>query len=70
MSSTVLAVEVSRNPDPDRRRDAEALLLFANEVVVPNSGEGDRWPVPKRVARRYSSPRTTDCCVMPDEIPD
>ena len=42
VSSTVLTVEVSRNPDPDRRRDAEALLLFANEVVVPKSREADR----------------------------
>jgi predicted nucleic acid-binding protein len=42
VSSTVLSIEVSRNPDPDRRRDAEALLLFANEIVVPKSGEADR----------------------------
>lgn len=33
---------MSRNPDPDRRRDAEALLLFANDIVVPKSVEADR----------------------------
>lgn len=42
VSSTVLNIEVSRNPDPDRRREAEALLSFANEVVVPRSAEADR----------------------------
>ena len=40
--SAVLNVEVSRNPDPARRRDTEALLSFANEVVVPKDAEGDR----------------------------
>jgi predicted nucleic acid-binding protein len=42
VSSTVLNIEVSRNPDPDRRRDAEALLSFANEIVVPEAAEADR----------------------------
>ena len=42
VSSTILSIEVSRNPDPDRRRDTETLLLFANEVVVLKSGEADR----------------------------
>jgi predicted nucleic acid-binding protein len=42
VSSTVLSIEVSRNPDPERRRDAEALLLFASEVVVPNQEVADR----------------------------
>ena len=42
VSSTVLNIEVSRNPDADRRRDAEALLLFANEIVVPKNTEADR----------------------------
>jgi len=42
VSSTVLNIEVSRNPDPDRRRDAEALLSFANEIVVPKAAEADR----------------------------
>jgi predicted nucleic acid-binding protein len=42
VSSTVLNIEVSRNPDTDRRRDAEALLLFANEIVVPKNTEADR----------------------------
>jgi predicted nucleic acid-binding protein len=36
VSSSVLSIEVSRNPDQERRRDAAALLLFASEVVVPN----------------------------------
>lgn len=42
VSSTVLSIEVSRNPDSERRRDAEAMLFFANEVVVPNQGVADR----------------------------
>ncbi|MEO8663820.1 MAG: PIN domain-containing protein [Bryobacteraceae bacterium] len=42
VSSTVLGIEVSRNPDPERRRDAEALLFFANDVVVPNQEVADR----------------------------
>jgi predicted nucleic acid-binding protein len=42
VSSSVLSIEVSRNPDPERRREAEALLFFANEVVVPNREVADR----------------------------
>jgi predicted nucleic acid-binding protein len=42
VSSTVLDIGVSRNPDPDRRHDAEELLSFANEVVVPQNSEADR----------------------------
>lgn len=42
VSSTVLSIEVSRNPNPERRRDAQALLSFANEVVVPTQGVADR----------------------------
>lgn len=42
VGSTVLNIEVSRNPDPDRRHDAEELLSFANEVVVPQNSEADR----------------------------
>ena len=42
VSSTVLSIEVSRNPNPERRRDAEALLAFVNEVVVPNQEVADR----------------------------
>ena len=42
VGSVVLSVEVSRNPDPDRRRDAEALLSFTNEIVVPKNAEADR----------------------------
>ena len=42
VSSTVLEIELSRNPDLERRRDAEVLLLFAEEVVVPESAEADR----------------------------
>jgi predicted nucleic acid-binding protein len=42
VSSTVLNIEVSRNPDPDRRHDAEELLSFTNEVVVPQSAEAVR----------------------------
>jgi hypothetical protein len=38
----VLNIEVSRNPNADRRRDAEALLVFASEVVVPSRPDADR----------------------------
>jgi predicted nucleic acid-binding protein len=33
VGSVVLEAELSRNPDPDRRADAEALLTFAKQVV-------------------------------------
>lgn len=37
VSSTVLTLEISRNPDSERRRDTEALLAFATEVLVPSN---------------------------------
>jgi predicted nucleic acid-binding protein len=42
VSSTVLHVEVSRNPFSERRHDAESLLLFANEIVVPSRAAAER----------------------------
>jgi predicted nucleic acid-binding protein len=42
VSSAILSIDVSRNPDPERRWDAEALLSFANEEVVPNRDVADR----------------------------
>jgi predicted nucleic acid-binding protein len=42
VSSATLNIEVSRNPDRERRRDAEALLSFANEIVAPKTAEADR----------------------------
>jgi len=42
VSSTVLEIEISRNPDADRRHDAAALLAFAHEVVVPRSPSAER----------------------------
>jgi predicted nucleic acid-binding protein len=42
VSSLVLEIEISRNPDADRRRDVAALLPFASEVVVPRPVEADR----------------------------
>jgi predicted nucleic acid-binding protein len=36
VSSAVMEVEISRNPNPDRRQDAAGLLRFANEIVVPS----------------------------------
>jgi predicted nucleic acid-binding protein len=33
VGSVVLEAELSRNPDPDRREDAEALLTFVKQVV-------------------------------------
>lgn len=42
VSSMVLELEISRNPDPERRRDATALLEFADEVVTPGPETTDR----------------------------
>lgn len=41
VSSSVLNLEVSRNPDSERRRDTEALLMFATEVSIPNSATAE-----------------------------
>ena len=41
ISSSVLSLEISRNPDPDRRRGAEALLSFAREIFIPDSRAAD-----------------------------
>lgn len=42
VSSAVLDVEISRNPDPERRYDAAALLAYANEVIVPVPADAAR----------------------------
>jgi predicted nucleic acid-binding protein len=42
VSSTVLNIEVSRNPDLARRREAEALLSFADELFVPELADANR----------------------------
>src|ERR1035438_1600264 len=42
VSSTVLEIEISRNPDPRLRRDLAALLSFANETVVPYAAAAGR----------------------------
>ena len=42
VSSTALEIEISRNPDADRRHDVVALLAFANEVVVPRPRSAER----------------------------
>lgn len=42
VSSTALEIEISRNPDIDRRHDVAALLVLANEVVVPRFGSAER----------------------------
>ena len=42
VSSTVLNIELSRNPDPARRREAEALLSFADELFVPELADANR----------------------------
>lgn len=41
----MLEVELSRNPDLDRRHDVEELLVFANEVVKPGAAEVARAKV-------------------------
>jgi predicted nucleic acid-binding protein len=40
VSSTALEIEISRNPDAERR--VAALLAFSNEVVVPRSRSAER----------------------------
>ncbi len=45
MSSAVLEIEISRNPDTDGRHDVAALLAFANEVVVPRPHSAERAAV-------------------------
>jgi predicted nucleic acid-binding protein len=42
VSSTALEIEISRNPDAERRNDVAALLAFSNEVVVPRSRAAER----------------------------
>ena len=42
VSSTALEIEISRNPDAERRQDVAALLTFSNEVVVPRSRSAER----------------------------
>lgn len=42
VSSTALEIEISRNPDADRRHDVAVLLALANEVVVPQLGTAER----------------------------
>jgi predicted nucleic acid-binding protein len=41
ISSSVLSLEISRNPDTERRRGAEALLTFAREIFIPDSATAD-----------------------------
>jgi predicted nucleic acid-binding protein len=41
ISSSVLSLEISRNPDSERRRGAEALLTFAREIFTPDSATAD-----------------------------
>jgi predicted nucleic acid-binding protein len=42
VSSSALEIEISRNPDAERRHDVAALLVFADEVVVPRSSAAER----------------------------
>lgn len=42
VSSTVLEIEISRNPDAERRRDVAALLGLANEIAVPHADAAGR----------------------------
>lgn len=44
VSSTVLEVEIARNPDQERRNDVNSLFVFANEVVQPRTEDADRAP--------------------------
>jgi predicted nucleic acid-binding protein len=42
VSSTILDLEISRNPDQDRRNDVNSLLVLASEVVRPKTEDADR----------------------------
>ena len=42
VSSSVLEVEIGRNPDEERRHDVNSMLGFASEVVRPQTEDGDR----------------------------
>ena len=42
ISSTILELEISRNPDQERRNDVTSLLIFASEVVRPKTEDADR----------------------------
>jgi hypothetical protein len=42
VSSTVLEVEIARNPDQERRNNVNSLFVFANEVVQPRREDADR----------------------------
>ena len=49
VSSSALEIEISRNPDPERRHDVAALLVFADEVVVPRSSAAERAAFPQKL---------------------
>jgi len=42
VSSTILDLEISRNPDQERRNDVNSLLILASVVVRPNTDDADR----------------------------
>jgi len=42
VSSTILDLEISRNPDQERRNDVNSLLVLASEVVRPKTENADR----------------------------
>jgi hypothetical protein len=49
VSSRVLEIEISRNPDLERRNDVLALLAFADETVVPLPNDATRAESLKRL---------------------
>jgi predicted nucleic acid-binding protein len=42
VSSTVLEIEIDRNRSDDRRRETAAILVYANETVVPGADDAAR----------------------------
>ena len=42
ISSTALEIEISRNPDAERRLDVATLLAFSSEIVVPQLRSAER----------------------------
>ena len=42
VSSSVLEIEIGRNPDLERRNDVNSILVFASEVIRPQTEDADR----------------------------
>ena len=77
VSSTILDLEISRNPDQERRNDVNSLLVLASEVVWPKTEDAEgpqsfrslalahltpcTWLVPSEAKSTCFSRPTTGC---------